>query len=154
MTDEQDIELGEENDGRPETKHWTTIGGKRVPWSRIHEATGRNRKDVDKSRFIRKKGFDGLGALLQGSVKKHGLADRIGKSMVLDLFGAEVRERIPEPMHAKFRPLHVKHGILTVACLSSGVAFTIRKHERDLLEALREAGAQVESLRTILSTWR
>lgn len=134
--------------------NWTTIGGKRVAWNVVHEATGRNRTHVGKERLVHKKGFDTIGALLHGSVKKHGFAERIGTSMVLELFADELKERIPAEMHARFRPLHIQHGILTVACLSSGVAFTIRKHERELLDALREAGAHVESLRTILSTWR
>lgn len=137
-----------------ERSKFTSIGGKRVAWDRIHEATGRNRKNVDSARFVRKKGFDGMGALLQGSVKKHGFAERIGKSMVLDLFTTEVKERIPTEMHEKFRPLHVMHGVLTVACLSSGVAFSIRKHEMELLASLEDAGAGIESLKTILSTWR
>lgn len=135
-------------------KRWTRIGGEKVPWDRIHEPTGRNRKGVDKSRFIRKKGFDTLGRLLQGSVKKHGFAARIGASMVLELFRTEVEARIPKDMHARFRPLHLRHGVLTVACLTSGVAFTIRKHERVVLETLKGSGAEVETLRTILSTWR
>ena len=133
---------------------WTSIDGKKVMWDRIHEKTGRDRKNVGVDRFVRRKGFDTIAGLLQGSVKKHGLASRIGKSMVLDLFTGEVKARIPAEMHEKFRPLYVKHGILTVACLTSGVAFTIRKYEYELLEALKEAGSEVESLKTILSTWR
>ena len=133
---------------------YTMIGGKRVEWSRIHEATGRNRKNVDASRFVHKKGFDGMSSLLQGSLKKHGLTERIGKSMGPDLFRAAVKERLPIEMHEKFRPLHIVHGVLTVACLSSGVAFSIRKHERDIMASLEEAGSGIESLKTILSTWR
>lgn len=141
----------ETHEGR---KKWTTINGKKVMWDRIHEATGRNRVGVEKERFVRKRGFDALGGLLQSSVKKHGLAARVGKSMVLELFRAEVMSRIPKEMHDRFRALSITHGILTVACLSSGVAFTIRKHERELLEILKKAGADIKSLRTILSTWR
>lgn len=66
----------------------------------------------------------------------------------MDRFSEKVRSFLPDELHDRFRPLHLKDGTLTVACLNPNVAYVLRKHEQDLLSD------EVNAIRTMLSTWR
>jgi len=71
-----------------------------------------------------------------------------GEPTPLDRFSDKAKTLLPKELHDRFRTLHVKDGVLTVACFTTNVAYIIRKHEHELLDD------DVSTIRTMLSTWR
>lgn len=80
--------------------------------------------------------FIRLEQLLNRSVKQAGLAPKLAHSKVLEEFTAVIKERFGAPAASKVKPLYLKDGVLTVACLSSALVAAVTEQQRLILEEL------------------
>lgn len=98
--------------------------------------------------------FTKIGQILPKAVQKNGMAPKVAKARVFAIFEEAARRKLPASQSEAFKLLHLVGGTLTVACKSSPVAAALRAGEAELLEAVAEAGGEIEEMRFLLAPWR
>jgi hypothetical protein len=98
--------------------------------------------------------FTKIGTILPGTVEKNGMAPKLARARVFVVFEETARRCLPSGLSQAFKPLQATGGTLTVACKTAAAAAALRAAERELRQALSDAGSDVERFRFLLAPWR
>lgn len=77
-------------------------------------------------------------AILNKRVKQTGLIKNIKTSLVIEEFEKLLPEILGNAVLEKIKPLFIKNGILTVACLSSAVMAEINLNKQQIINELNK----------------
>jgi len=80
--------------------------------------------------------FIKLEQLLNKSVKKAGITDHLDSAKILVEFSEVAKKVFGESIMKKIKPLNLKNGTLSIACLSSVLGEKLKAQERKVLEEL------------------
>ena len=103
----------------------------------------------------RRRPMSRIGDLIPDAAARLGLADELRRARFVATFDAIVAERAPAA-HGACRALRIEGGALVVETDAPIVAQELRLHERQLLDAFRNApaGGQVSELRVTVRPHR
>ena len=96
--------------------------------------------------------FIKLDKLLDKTIKKSGISEKVQAALLLDEFDGIVKEIFGHKITNKVKPLYVKNKILTIACLSSIVAQEIKFKEERIVDELNKKATShsIDRLRYIV----
>lgn len=93
---------------------------------------------------------DNFKKLLQKSLQKAGITKQVQASLVLEDYTHAISEIFGKAIEDKARPIHLKEGVLSVACISSVVAQELKFKEQEILEKINSEGKIVDRVRYVL----
>lgn len=96
--------------------------------------------------------FTKIGAVLPATMEKNGIAPKVARARALSAFEERARAALPDAALHGFRALRLEHGVLTVACRTSGTVRALQAVEAEVRAGLGECG--VERVRLLLAPWR
>lgn len=96
--------------------------------------------------------FVKVNKLLDKSVDKAGIQSDLDSAKILIEFSSIAQKVFGQAVMKKIKPLYLKKGTLTLACLSSVLADKLKKQERKILEELNRPYREkvVEKLRFLV----
>jgi predicted nucleic acid-binding Zn ribbon protein len=80
--------------------------------------------------------FKDIKNLLPKSMNRSGLSKKVRIAGVLKLFQSEAKKILNKDLAEQIKPLYIKHGVLTVATLSSLAAKKLQEHEKKILRKI------------------
>jgi predicted nucleic acid-binding Zn ribbon protein len=79
-----------------------------------------------------------IGNLLSKRIKQSGFSQQVKTSLIINEFNKVIKEVFGAEISKKIKPLYIKNGVLTAACLSSVMAQEINFKKAEIIETINK----------------
>ena len=94
--------------------------------------------------------------IIKDNVKQEELKTYVDKAEIFAILEREINDLLPHTADKYFKPLHIRSGVLTIACRTTGAASMLQKKENALKKIILEMDAteEVSRIRYMLTSWK